>query len=142
MWNRAFVEGACSHPSCSTFFCGGYKRGLHAFQGGQRHHRCFGVPEGKKGGRGGGEASAGEPALATLLWGTIYADDAGVVSQSPEQLRKKMGVMVVVCSAFGLTVSEAKTEIMCLCTKRMPEFIAIENVRLRNAGRLVDHCNQ
>ena len=33
-----------------------------------------------------------------------------------------MGVIVVVCAAFGLTVSEAKTEIMCLLTKGMPEF--------------------
>ena len=32
-----------------------------------------------------------------------------------------MGVIVVVCAAFGLTVSEAKTEIMCLRAKVMPE---------------------
>ena len=44
----------------------------------------------------------------------FYADDVGVVSQSPEQLRKMMGVIVVVvCAAFGLTVSETRTEIMC-----------------------------
>ena len=30
----------------------------------------------------------------------LYADDAGVVSQPPEQLRKMMGVIGVVC-AFG-----------------------------------------
>ena len=42
----------------------------------------------------------------------LYADDAGVVSQSPEQLRKMMGgVIVVVCAPFGPTVLEAKTEI-------------------------------
>ena len=51
----------------------------------------------------------------------LYADNAGVVSQSPEQLRKMMGVIVVVCAAFGLTVSEAKTETMCLRAKGMPE---------------------
>ena len=44
----------------------------------------------------------------------LYADDAGVVSKSPEQLRKIMDVIVTVCAAFGLTVSEAKTEITCL----------------------------
>ena len=55
--------------------------------------------------------------LATPLWGMLYADDAGVVSQSPKQLRKMMVVIVVVCAAFGLTVSEAKTEIMCLRAK-------------------------
>ena len=35
-----------------------------------------------------------------------------------------MGVIVVVCAAFGLTVPEAKTEIMCLGAKGMPESIA------------------
>ena len=56
----------------------------------------------KKGGAGGwGEATAGEPVLVVPLWGMLYADDAGVISQSPEQLRKMMGVIAVVCAAFG-----------------------------------------
>ena len=68
----------------------------------------------KKRGEGGrGEATVRESVLATPLWGMLYADDAGVISQSPEQSRKMMGVIVVVCAAFGLTVSEANTEIMC-----------------------------
>ena len=54
----------------------------------------------------------------------LYADDAGVVSLSPEQLRKMTGVIVVVCSAFGLTVSEVKTEIMCLRAKGRSESTA------------------
>ena len=54
----------------------------------------------------------------------LYADDTGVASQSPEQLRKMMGVIVIVCAAFGLTVSEAKTEIRWLRAKGMPESIA------------------
>ena len=29
----------------------------------------------------------------------FYADDAGVASQSPEKLRKMMGMIVVVCAA-------------------------------------------
>ena len=53
---------------------------------------------------GRGEATAGESVLATPLWGMLYADDAGVVSQSPEQLRKVMRVIVDVCATFGLTV--------------------------------------
>ena len=53
---------------------------------------------------GRGEATAGESILATPLWGMLYADDAGVVSQSPEQLRKIIRVVVDVCAAFGLTV--------------------------------------
>ena len=55
----------------------------------------------------------------------LYADDLEVVSKSPEQLRNMMWVIVVVCAAFGLTVSEAKTEIMYLRVKGMPESTAI-----------------
>ena len=33
----------------------------------------------KKGARGRGEATAGDPVLATLFWGMFYADDTGVV---------------------------------------------------------------
>ena len=49
-------------------------------------------------------------------WGMLYADDAGIVSRSSERLEKIMTVIVTACSSFGLTVSEAKTEIMCLQT--------------------------
>ena len=70
----------------------------------------------KRGAGGRGEATAGESVLATLLWGMVYADDAGVVSRSPEQLRKMMRVIVVICAAFGL-VSQVKTEIMCLARR-------------------------
>ena len=47
----------------------------------------------------------------------LYADDAGIVSRSSEGLERMMTVIVTACSSFGLTVSEAKTEIMCLETK-------------------------
>ena len=118
---------------------GGYKRGLRAFQGADKgimdalvHLR----KERRAGGRRGrGEATVGESVQATLLWGSmLYADDVGVVSQSPEQPRKMMGVIVVVCATFGLTVSEAKTEIMCLRTKGMPESTAIQ---CRGSGPVV-----
>ena len=82
----------------------------------------------KKEAGGRGKSTAGESVLATPLWGMLYADDAGVVSQSSEQPRKMMGVIVVVCAMFGLTVSEAKTEIMCLGAKRMPKYTAIFSV--------------
>ena len=39
-----------------------------------------------------------------------------------------MGVIMVVCAAFGLTVSEAKTELMCLRAKGMPENTALFSV--------------
>ena len=94
----------------------------------------------KRGAGGRGEATAGECVLATPLWGMLYADDAGVVSQSPEQLRKMMGVIVVVCAAFGLTVSEAKTEIMCLRAKGMPESTATFSVEA--AGQVYNQTNE
>ena len=59
----------------------------------------------KKGAGRRGETTAEQSILATPLWDMLYADDAGVVSQSPEQLRKMMGVIVVVCAVFGLTIS-------------------------------------
>ena len=65
----------------------------------------------------------------------LYADDAGVVLQSPEQLRKMMGVTVVVCAAFVLAVSEAKTKIMFLRTKGMPESTAIFILRKKMGAR-------
>ena len=86
------------------------------------------------------EVTAGESVLATPLWGMLYADDAGVVSQSPEQLRKMMGVIVAVCAAFGLTVSEAKTEVMCLCAKKMPESTAISSVE--TADQVYNQTNE
>ena len=82
----------------------------------------------KRGAGGRGEATVGETVLATPLWGMLYANDAGVVSQSPEQLRKLMAVIVVVCSAFDLTESEAETKIMCLRAKGMPESTATFSV--------------
>ena len=48
------------------------------------------------------------------VWGMLYADDAGVVSTSPRGLTRMMGVIVVACQEFGLTVSEKKTEAMHL----------------------------
>ena len=93
----------------------------------------------KRGAGGRGEATAGESVLATPLWGMLYADDAGVVSRSPEQLRKIMEVIVVVCAAFGLTVLEAKTEIICLCAKGMPESTATFSVE---AGQVYNQTNE
>ena len=87
-----------------------------------------------------GEATAGESVLATPLWGMFCADDARVVSQSPEQPRKMMGAIVVVCAAFGLTVSEAKTEIMCLRAKGMPESTAIFSVEA--ASQVYNQTNE
>ena len=70
----------------------------------------------------------------------LYADDAGLISQSPEQLRKTMEVIVVVCAAFGLTVSEAKSEIMCLRTNGMPKSTATFSVEA--AGQVYNQTNE
>ena len=95
----------------------------------------------KKMGAGGrGEATAGESVIATPLWGMLYADDARVVSQAPEQLRKMMGVIVVVCVAFGLIVSEAKTAIMCLRAKGMTE--STDTFSVEAAGQVYRQMNE
>ena len=70
----------------------------------------------------------------------LYADDVGVVSQSPEQARKMMGVAVIACAAFDLIVSEAKTETMCLRSKEMSESTAIVSVEA--AGQVYNHTNE
>ena len=51
-----------------------------------------------------------------------------------------MGVMVVVYTVFGLTISEAKTEIMCLRTKGMPESTAIFSVE--EADQMYNKTNE
>ena len=94
----------------------------------------------KRGAGGRGEATVKESVLATPLWGMLYADDAGVVSQLPGQLKKMMGVIVVMCAAFGLTVSEAKTEIMCLRAKGMLESTATFSVQA--AGQVYNQTNE
>ena len=47
------------------------------------------------------------------IWGMLYADDACIVSQSTRGLGRMMAVFVEVFGAFGLTISESKTETMC-----------------------------
>ena len=51
-----------------------------------------------------------------------------------------MGVIAVVCAAFGLTVSEAKTEIVCLRAKGMPESTATFGVEA--AGQVYNQTNE
>ena len=50
--------------------------------------------------------------------GMLYADDAGVVSRSQEGLTRMMTTIVEVFGAFGLTLSEKKTETLLM---RAPE---------------------
>ena len=48
-------------------------------------------------------------AAKRVLWAMLYADDAGIASQSQASLEKMMTAIVEVCAAFGLIVSEKKT---------------------------------
>ena len=52
------------------------------------------------------------------VWRMLYADDAGVVSRSQEGLTRMMTMIVEAFGAFGLTVSEKKTETL---STRAPE---------------------
>ena len=84
-------------PPAQRLLRGGYKRDLRAFQGEKGIIDALVHLRKKRGAGGRVDETVGESVLATPLWGTIYADDAGVVAQSPDdQLRKMMGVIVVV----------------------------------------------
>ena len=48
------LQGCVLAPLVQHLLRGGYKRCLHAFQGGQRHHGRFGTPEEEKEGGGAG----------------------------------------------------------------------------------------
>ena len=54
------------------------------------------------------------------IWGVLYADDACIVSRSTRGLGRMMAVFVEVFVAFGLTISESKTETMCMPIPRAP----------------------
>ena len=65
-----------------------------------------------------------EPAIMDYVrravWGMLYADDACIVSRSPQGLAKMMEVIVEVCRAFALTVLAKRTETMCMPPLRTP----------------------
>ena len=98
-------------PPVQHLLRGGNIRSLHSFQGGLRYNGRFGTPKEEK---GGGGKQLPESQSWPRRFGACVTLTLPGSSRSPEQLRKMMEVIVVVCAAFGLTVSEAKTEIMCL----------------------------
>ena len=76
-----------------------------------------------------------EPAMDYVrraVWGMLYADDACIVSRSPQGLAKMMEVIVEVCRAFGLAVSAKKTETMCMPPPRTPRTM----VRIEAVGQI------
>ena len=98
-----------------------------------RRFRCFQIFRQIK-------ATAEKPFLATPLWGMFYANDTGIVSQSHGQLRKMMGMIVIVCAVLGLTVPETKTEVMGLRRKGMSKSTAIFS--LEAAGQVCSQKNE
>ena len=54
------------------------------------------------------------------IWGMLYADDAWIVSRSPGGLGRMLAVFVEVVDVFGLTISESKTETICMPIPRAP----------------------
>ena len=54
------------------------------------------------------------------IWGNLNADNACIVSRSPRGLEQMMAVFVYVFGAFGLAISESKTETTCMLIPRAP----------------------
>ena len=62
----------------------------------------------------------------------LYADDARIVSRSPQGLAKMMEFIVEVCRAFAPTVSAKKTEAMCTPPTRKPRMMVL----VKTAGQI------
>ena len=58
------------------------------------------------------------------VWGMLDADDACVISQSPQGLTKMISIFVQICGAFGFTFSEKYTETMCT---PKPQALAVDD---------------
>ena len=67
-------------------------------------------------GSGGGPDETLLDRVRRAVWGMMYADDAGIVSRSPAGLARIMTVIMEVFGAFGLAVSEKKTETLLMRT--------------------------
>ena len=99
-------KGAFSHPLFNIFFAAVINAAFTCFKADKGIMDALVHPRNKKGAWGRGEAT-----LESQSWRRRFCtDDARIVSKSPEQLRKKMGGIVVVYAAFVLTVSEATTK--------------------------------
>ena len=76
-----------------------------------------------------------EPAMDYVrraVWGMLFADDACIVSRSPQGLDKMMEVILEVCRVFALTVSAKKMETMFMPPLRTPRTM----VRIEAAGQI------
>ena len=61
------------------------------------------------------------------IWGMLYADGACIVSRSTRGLGRMIAVFVEVFGAFGLIISESKTETMCMSIPRAPATMIVFN---------------
>ena len=85
---------------------------------------CTKVKENKGGGKKRERPEKGRDILqetggAETDLGNAVCRRCGIVSRSRNSLAKMMADIVAMCASFGLTVSEAKTDTMCLMTKGM-----------------------
>ena len=79
MWNKAFVKGALLF----NIFAAVINVTSTRFKSDKDILDALVHLRNKRGAGGWGESTVGESVLATPLWGMLYADDAGVVSQLP-----------------------------------------------------------
>ena len=82
-----------------------------------------------------------EPAMdygRRAAWGMLYADDAYIVSRSPQGLAKMIEVIVEVCRAFALAVSAKKTETACVCPHGVHRGRWCES---KQPGKSANKCN-
>ena len=100
-------------------------------QRGSGHPRRGGAPEGAFDIDGTGASYYGLRSSCDVGY-AVYANDACIVSRSPQGLAKMMKVIVEVCRAFALTMSESKTETMCLLPPRTPRTM----VQVEAAGQI------
>ena len=63
------------------------------------------------------------------IWGMLHADDACIVSRSPRGLGRMMAVFGEVFGTFDLTISESKTETMCMPIPRAPATKIVFNAK-------------
>ena len=71
------------------------------------------------------------------VWGMLYADDACIVSRSPQGLAKMMEFIVEICRAFAQTMS-AKKKRPCACLHRVNRGRWYESKRL---GKSTNRCD-
>ena len=107
--NKAFVKGACSRPSC--YFAAVINVAYTRFKVDKGIIDVLVHPR-KKGRRGGGGKQLPESQSSRCRFGVWFTlTMPGSSRYHPSSRGETIRVIVAVCVAFGLTVSEVKTEI-------------------------------